>query len=394
MIEAQNTIWKKPHYVGYGFAHFFVSALGQSFLLGMFKPYIAAEFGFESDEYSTFYSIVCLISGFTLPWVGPLIDRFKLRNVSIIAGLVLIASSLAMSMVNSALMFFVVLFGIRFTGQAFTPLIASTGLARYFTKHRGKAISFAALGLSFSEIVFSRILIEVIERYGWREAWLLLAAVVAVFFLPVVFFLVKPNSEFHLPIESSRKSAKRSEVLRNWRFYVYVFNYIFSPFVMTGYFILTEDISMMKGWEVSSLLKMVSIYGVVRVCANFLSGPIIDYFTGYRVFKFSNLPILVGLLILLLSDNFYSSYLFIGLFGISVSIVSASATATWAEIYGPAHLGSIKSVTSTGMVLATSLGSFIFGKVLSTATELDALFIPLICVGICLSLAVLIVGLK
>ena len=63
--------------------------------------------------------------------------------------------------------------------------------------------------------------------------------------------------------------------------------------------------------------------------------------------------------------------IFVGftLFGVCVGIASPLKSAIWAEMYGPAHLGAIKSVLGTVMVMSTAIAPALFGYVLDARQE-------------------------
>ena len=56
-----------------------------------------------------------------------------------------------------------------------------------------------------------------------------------------------------------------------------------------------------------------------------------------------------------------SSFIFLGLIGISNGLANVLGSSTWAEIYGVKHIGSIKALTTALMVFSTAFGTALFG---------------------------------
>ena len=56
-----------------------------------------------------------------------------------------------------------------------------------------------------------------------------------------------------------------------------------------------------------------------------------------------------------------TSFVFLGLVGISNGFANILGSATWAELYGVKYLGSIKALTTALMVFATAFGTALFG---------------------------------
>ena len=84
-----------------------------------------------------------------------------------------------------------------------------------------------------------------------------------------------------------------------------------------------------------------------------------------------NLPFLVSLLLIIAFDNPLISFLFLGLVGISNGLANVLGSATWAEIYGVKHIGSIKALTTALMVFSTAFGTAVFGLLIDRGFSID-----------------------
>ena len=74
-----------------------------------------------------------------------------------------------------------------------------------------------------------------------------------------------------------------------------------------------------------------------------------------------NIPLLLSAFVLFYFNSPISSFVFLGLIGISNGFANVLGSSTWAEIYGVKYIGGIKALTSGLMVFATALGTAIFG---------------------------------
>ena len=84
-----------------------------------------------------------------------------------------------------------------------------------------------------------------------------------------------------------------------------------------------------------------------------------------------NIPLLIAAIILFYFDNPFSSFLFLGLIGISNGFANVLGSSTWAEIYGVKHIGSIKALTTALMVLATAFGTALFGILIDIGFSIE-----------------------
>ena len=74
-----------------------------------------------------------------------------------------------------------------------------------------------------------------------------------------------------------------------------------------------------------------------------------------------NIPLLVATLVLFYFDTSITSFIFLGLIGISNGLANVLGSSTWAEIYGVKYIGSIKALTTALMVFSTAFGTALFG---------------------------------
>jgi len=118
----------------------------------------------------------------------------------------------------------------------------------------------------------------------------------------------------------------------------------------------------MRGWSLEWLGACIAGYGAAKLLTNLLGGPVIDKFTARKTFTFQLIPVGIGILVLLLFKHPLVYLVFLFLAGITTSFGSLTNAAIWAEMYGPRHLGSIKSIVTTLVIFSTALGTIIIEK--------------------------------
>ena len=74
-----------------------------------------------------------------------------------------------------------------------------------------------------------------------------------------------------------------------------------------------------------------------------------------------NIPLLIAVFVIILFNVPFSSFIFLGLIGVSNGLANVLGSSTWAEIYGVKFIGSIKALTTALMVFATAFGTALFG---------------------------------
>ena len=84
-----------------------------------------------------------------------------------------------------------------------------------------------------------------------------------------------------------------------------------------------------------------------------------------------NIPLLISMLVLFYLVVSISSFIFLGLIGISNGLANVLGSSTWAEIYGVKYIGSIKALTTALMVFSTAFGTALFGLLIDKGFTIE-----------------------
>ena len=133
------------------------------------------------------------------------------------------------------------------------------------------------------------------------------------------------------------------------------------PWIATGVFVYQSFITDSKEWGSFVIAQSFMIYSILSVITLLGSGFLIDKFTSRKLLIFMNIPLLVATLVLFYFDTSITSFIFLGLIGISNGLANVLGSSTWAEIYGVKYIGSIKALTTALMVFSTAFGTALFG---------------------------------
>ena len=113
------------------------------------------------------------------------------------------------------------------------------------------------------------------------------------------------------------------------------------------------------------------VYSISSVVTLLGSGFLIDKFTSRKLLIFMNIPLLVATLVLFYFDTSITSFIFLGLIGISNGLANVLGSSTWAEIYGVKYIGSIKALTTALMVFSTAFGTALFGLLIDRGFTIE-----------------------
>jgi len=112
-------------------------------------------------------------------------------------------------------------------------------------------------------------------------------------------------------------------------------------------------------------------YSVTSIATLFLSGFLIDRFTGRKLITIMNIPLLLSMFVLFKFNHEIFAYIFLGLIGVSNGLANILGSSTWAEIYGVKFIGSIKALTTAFMVFSTAFGTALFGILIDNGFTIE-----------------------
>jgi len=153
------------------------------------------EFGWLRTTTSAALSVNILLYGLTGPFAGSLMARVGVRRV-VLSALVLLASGVAIAPLIRERWQLVALWGLGIgvgTGLV-AVVLAATVVNRWFVARRGMVLGILTASASTGQLVFLPMLVRITERYGWRSAVLVVAAIIAVM-IPRAAWLLRESPE-------------------------------------------------------------------------------------------------------------------------------------------------------------------------------------------------------
>ena len=351
----------------FGFIFTFFSSFGQSYFLGLFNSSIREALSITHGQFGSIYASATLCSSLLLIWVGKKIDDVNIFKFAFFVIILLSFSCFFFSRVTSVFLLFIAIFLMRFSGQGMMSHTASTTISRYFTITRGRALSISWFGLSSAEFIMPVLMVYLLTFIDWQNLWLIFSISVLII-LPIASFLLiknlnldsrEVNDENIKEVEI--KQWKRSEVIKDYRFYIISSNMLAMPWIFTGFAVFQSFVQTSKGWGPYVIAQSFMSYSVLSVLTLFFSGFLIDKFTSKKLLIYMNIPLLLSVIVLFFFDTPVTAFIFLGLVGISNGFANILGSSTWAELYGVKYLGSIKALTTALMVFATAFGTALFG---------------------------------
>lgn len=278
--------------VGAAFVAQFVSVGSLNYVIGAFLAPMTEELGWTRAEFTIPRSLGQFVMAFTGFAIGTLVDRWGARPL-MLGGIALLSASLmAMSRVET-LWQWIVLNGVLVTvGAALIGgLVVNVTLAKWFVELRGRAVALSSMGVSFAGVLITPAMTLVIDAWGWRRGWQVMALGALVLVAPTALVMrrtpedhgLHPDGKTDAQVASGQaqratrdyaSSLTRSQALRTSSFYLLVLG--FGLFVINIGVMLLHAIPFMTdaGYPRATAALMISVASVPAL----LSKPAWGYF--------------------------------------------------------------------------------------------------------------------
>lgn len=246
------------------------------------KP-VTQELGWTRSQFSFALTIFGIVTVVASPLFGLLLDRYAIKRVSlpIIAVMSLVLAS--MSLMGPALwiMYSIYIVG-ALAGPAQAPLLYSKTIAMWFDRQFGMALGIATAGLGLGTLLIPLEAQYLIEHFGWRTAYLGLAATNFVVAMTVVALFIREP-----PVREVARGAMRDEnvpgvslreAIKSWRFWALAMAFTLGG-VANGSLVHVPALLSDRGMAPAAAAAVLASSGIAVIAGRLLGGYLLDLST-------------------------------------------------------------------------------------------------------------------
>ena len=171
--------------VGAAFIAQMISAGTQTYVSGVFLVPMTEEFDWTRSQFITGQTVGRFLTAFIGLFIGGLVDRGYARRL-MFGGAAIIGLSVFLTSFVTELWQFIFLRGVLLVfGSAMVGnLVVNVTLSKWWVERRGRMIGFSSMGVSAAGVFLPLLLTPIVDDYGWRAGWRVLAVVAWVLLFP------------------------------------------------------------------------------------------------------------------------------------------------------------------------------------------------------------------
>jgi MFS family permease len=335
-------------------------------------------------------SMLALSAGLSVLPIGWLIDRVEARLV-IIVGAILAASAFIIASRSHSLAPMMGAYLILGVGiSAGTVLPASLVLANWFTERRGLAMGVAISGSTAGGMTMTLLASHVIQRWGWRAAYVTLAAPMVVIAAPLVFLLVRsrPPGEVKMTVAQAAEALEgfeMREALRTRSFWMIIVAQFAFAFTAAGAAIHMVAYLENVGYKAGSAALAMSLMFGFAALGKIAMGFIADRITARKALALDFAISAGGLALAFGLFHPGIIFAFVPIYGITFAAPLTLLPLVVAESLGIKRYGALSGLTGLAQTFGAMVGPIVAGRVFDVTKSYAAafdLFIVFLIIGV------------
>ena len=377
-------LWPKSLYYGWVVAGAsgsigFANAASAISILTIFVVPMSEEFGWGRTEIAGATTLGAILGAALAPFIGRLVDRFGSRLTLVIGGGVIALGCVYLSLMQTLTGFYVAFTISRIADQGGVKIGTSVAAGKWFQRYRGRATGLVFLLETVGVIVLAPLTQLVIGQWGWRSAWLMLAAVMlALGMIPCALWVRRQPEDMGLAVDGGRVSdsggvvpgpgdadADQSLTLRDAArtrvFWVALVSLFLGSNAMAGPGLHLVPYLTERGLSATAAVGAISVMATAGAAGAIGSGIAADRVSPRWLMVGLYLLGTAALVLLVRTDTLVETYAVVILMGLIGTGVNTLAPLMWAANYGRGSLGAIHGVGRASQVLGFAFGPLVAG---------------------------------
>ncbi len=353
---------------------FLVMALAYASLAscqGIFIKPVTEELGVDRAVFSgvTTISSIGVIIGSA--FVGKIFKKFPLKTVIAVSCLIVCVCLAGFGFSTQMWQFYVLgsIMGLAFAGLTTIPI--SILINNWFgVKKKGVAMSIAFAGSGLGGMVLTVILNSIIQKWGWRTAYLADAAIIFFVLMPLILFLlVSTPKEKGLErlgegeVTKSNSGLTSSQAKSTLSFWLMFFSFFMMSMINSG--LLNHQIAYLSdiGFSASASANIGALAVGSLTIGKIILGSLCDK-AGLKTGSFiGNFLFFLGMISLLFTTNVpFLAYVYILMFCVGGAVPTICPPLFVSGVFGEKDYASLVGILTVAGGLGAAIGSLLCGK--------------------------------
>ena len=331
---------------------------------------LEAEFGWSRAQVTGAFSLALLISGGMAVPVGFWLDRYSSRWLMTLGSLMAAGLIAALSQVQTLTQLYLVWIGLGITAATILYEPAFVVVAKWFARRRNRALMIITLAAGFASTIFLPLTAWLVGNYGWRQAMLWLAGILAITTIPLhALILRRAPADLGLAMDGATEPPATAPasapheltvgmVLRQPSFWWLAGALSIGSMAAIGIRVHFIPFLEGQGFPAAYAAWIAGLIGAMQVFGRILYAPAGGRFAPTLMVMLIFSLQAVALTVLLAMPGATGVWTFVLLFGAVYGATTLARPALLADQFGAAHYGRISSVQYVIQTVATTAAPY------------------------------------
>jgi predicted MFS family arabinose efflux permease len=246
--------------------------------MGLFLKPLATEFGWGRGSASIGPLVGILTLGFVSPFIGMLLDRYRVQRLALLSLLGLACGFAFLGQFTQGIVGFLCLTALlALLASASSPISFTRILVNTFSRQRGLALGLAMTGTGIGAMITPLLVTHLVVTMGWRTAYLALSLLVLAA-SPVIFILLREVPIDTRNMDDERSGHARAAVYMTPHFIRLGLIFLFCSLAVFGTVVHLVPMLTDRGLSPADAALFASALGVAVIAGRVTTGLLLDRF--------------------------------------------------------------------------------------------------------------------
>jgi MFS family permease len=359
--------------------------------LGLITEPLLADLGLGRVAYAELNFWATLIGALGAIGVGHLMDRYGSRAVLTSVAVALGVVVVAMSQTSSIIALSVWITLTRALGQSALSVVSLAMIAPWFVRKVDTAMAIYSVTLSVGFMIAFPTVGALVQRHGWRAAWLAIGVALIAGLAPLAWSVVRrsPAAMSLAPDGGPAPSASVTtgdqaqgeftwgQALGEPAFWIFAVGTALYGLVASGIGLFNESILAQRGFGADIYYQTLVVTAMTALAGNFAGGWLATFLPLTRLMGASLLVLAAGLVALPHVTTFSQVVAWATAMGLGGGLVMVLFFSAWPRVFGRRHLGRIQGTAQALTVVASAMGPLLLAWCVEWSGSYQAMFYAL-----------------
>lgn len=327
------------------------------------KP-LTAEFGWTREQASRGFAVAAMSVALSSPFLGRALDRVAAPRAILLPAFAIFGAGIAaLSLLQGSLaQFYLTLMIIGLVANATTQMGYSGVVSSWFRERRGIALAAVTAGVGVGSIVHPVLSQWMIANYGWRDAYLLLGALILLCGIPLTALWVR-RSDTKMTAGQFTAGATVRDALSSKEFWFLALTLFLSSMAANGSLTHMAAHLSDRGLTVGDAALVTGLLGAANLCGRFLTGWLLDRYSGPRISFVLLMLMAMGMTLARDASTFAAAAIAAICIGVGLGGEADVTPYLLSRYFGLRNFSLLYGLTWTFYALAGAAGPVAFGRV-------------------------------